>query len=47
MSRYRFTVEFDCVDDDPRKWFWPDLIDIDDPYTQTDWSTWNVEEIND
>ena len=45
MSRYRFSVEFES-DQRPEKWDWPELLDIDDEGTQTDWSTWNLEWIN-
>jgi len=54
MPRYRFTVEFDLdttdadpgdYQENPGKWEWPELMNIDDEYTKTDWSTWNVEEV--
>ena len=44
MTRYRFTVEFDSKEN-PGKWDWTELVSIDDEYTETDWSTWNVEEV--
>jgi hypothetical protein len=49
MSRYRFTVEFDIDEtgfQDPGSWEWPELLDIDDDYTTTDWSTWNVVKVD-